>query len=50
MTVYLVVVSPFAGLTRGASITDAVRISQILSSEHAGKVVKVCSRAPEKES
>jgi hypothetical protein len=50
MTVHLVVVRPFAGLTRGASVTDAVRIEQILSSEHADKVVKVCSRAPEQES
>ena len=50
MNLHLVVVRSFAGLARGESVTDAARIEQILNSEHADKVVKVCSRAPEKES
>lgn len=50
MRQHLVVVRPFSGLARGASITDTVRIEQILNSEHAGKVVKIYSREPEKES
>lgn len=50
MHLHLVVVRPFAGLARGEPITDAARIEQILNSEHADNVVKVCSREFEKES
>ena len=50
MNLHLVVVRPFAGLARGASVTNAARIEEILNSEHADHVVQVCSRDPEKES
>ncbi len=41
MEMHLVVVRPFAGLARGAAITDAARIAEILQSEHAHDVVRV---------
>jgi hypothetical protein len=41
MDMHLVVVRPFGGHTRGDIITDAVRITQILNSEHARSVVRV---------
>jgi len=50
MKLHLVVVRPFASLIRGETVTDAARIEQILNSEHADKVVKVCSHESEKES
>jgi len=50
MKLHLVVVRPFASLIRGETVTDAARIEQILNSEHADKIVKVCSHESEKES
>ena len=50
MKLHLVVVRAFGGLARGVSVIDAERIEQILNSEHADKVVKVCSREFERES
>jgi hypothetical protein len=41
MDMHLVVVRPFGDLTRGDSVTDAVRITAILNSEHARSVVRV---------
>ena len=41
MTITLVVVRPFAGLSRGDSITDPGRIGAVLASEHAADVVRV---------
>jgi len=46
METHLVVVRPFAGLARGAVVTDAARIAEILKSEHARDVVRVV--APKK--
>lgn len=45
MNVHLVVVRPFAGLSRGDVVTDSVRVTQILSSEHARYVVRVVTPA-----
>ncbi|MEJ0016755.1 MAG: hypothetical protein WDN25_09325 [Acetobacteraceae bacterium] len=41
MDTHLVVVRPFGGLIRGDIVTDAVRITEILNSEHAYSVVRV---------
>lgn len=41
MEMHLVVVRPFAGLTRGDAVIDASRIAEILESEHARDVVRV---------
>ena len=41
MNIHLVVVRPFAGLARGDTVTDTVRIAAILQSEHARNVVRV---------
>ena len=41
MEMHLVVVRSFDGHNRGDIITDAVRIAQILGSEHARCVVRV---------
>lgn len=46
MEMHLVVVRPFAGLARGAVVTDVGRIAEILQSEHARNVVRVV--APKK--
>ncbi len=46
MEMHLVVVRPFAGLARGAAVTDAAQIAEILQSEHARDVVRVV--APKK--
>ncbi len=44
---HLVVVKPFAGLERGDIVTDAVRVAEILRSEHAAFVVRVVPRQSE---
>jgi hypothetical protein len=41
MDMHLVVARPFGGLARGDIVTDAVRIREILNSEHARSVVRV---------
>jgi hypothetical protein len=41
MDMHLVVVRSFKDLTRGDIVTDAVRITEILDSEHARSVVRV---------
>ena len=41
MNMHLVVVKPFGGLARGDIVTDAIRINEILNSEHARSVVRV---------
>jgi hypothetical protein len=41
MDMHLVVVRSFDGLARGDIVTDAVRIAEILDSEHARCVVRV---------
>ncbi len=41
MNMHLVVVRPFAGFARGDIVTDAIRINEILNSEHATSVVRV---------
>lgn len=38
---HLIVVRPFADLARGDIVTDTVRITEILSGEHARSVVRV---------
>jgi hypothetical protein len=43
MDMHLVVVKPFAGFNRGDTITDEVRIAQILRSEQATHVVRVAA-------
>lgn len=43
MDMHLVVVRPFDELRRGDVVTDAKRISQIMSSEHARNVVRVAA-------
>jgi hypothetical protein len=43
MDLQLVVVRPFGGLSRGDAVTDANRIADILNSEHATHVVRVCT-------
>ena len=45
MQVHLVVVRPFASLTRGDIITDPARIAEILKGEHAPQVVRVATPA-----
>jgi hypothetical protein len=45
MDVHLVVVKQFADFTRGEIVTDPVRMTEILSSEHARCVVRVVSPA-----
>lgn len=47
MDIHLVVVRPFGGLARGDVIADPVRITQLLSSEHAHDVVRVLKSAKE---
>lgn len=46
MEMHLVVVRPFGGFTRGDTVSDDSRISEILQSEHARDVVRVI--APKK--
>jgi len=46
MEMHLVVVRPFSGLSRGDVIIDSVRITSILSGEHAHFVVRVAARMP----
>ena len=41
MDMHLVVVRPFGDLARGDIVTDTVRITEILNSEHARSVVRV---------
>lgn len=41
MNIHLIVVRPFDGLVRGDTVTDSVRIAQILTSEWAHSVVRV---------
>ena len=41
MDMHLVVVRPFGDLTRGDIVTDTLRITEILNSEHARSVVRV---------
>jgi hypothetical protein len=41
MTLHLVVVRAFDGLARGDIVTDALRVTEILNSEHARSVVCV---------
>lgn len=41
MPIHLVVVRPFAGYAKGASVSDAETISEILASPHAFDVVRV---------
>jgi hypothetical protein len=43
MQVHLVVVKPFAELVRGDIVTDPVRITEVLKSEHAPHVVRVAT-------
>lgn len=45
MQVHLVVMKPFASLTRGDIVTDPVRIAEILKGEHAQHVVRVATPA-----
>ncbi len=45
MQVHLVVVKPFAALSRGDIITDPVRIAEILKGQHAPQVVRVATVA-----
>jgi hypothetical protein len=45
MDMHLVVVRSFGGLTRGEIVTDTVRITEILNSEHARSVVRVVPSA-----
>ena len=41
MDMHLVVVRSFSDLARGDIVTDTVRITEILNSEHARSVVRV---------
>ena len=41
MELHLVVVRPFDGLARGDTVSDELRIAQILQTEHARDVVRV---------
>jgi hypothetical protein len=43
MDMHLVVVRSFGDFARGDIVTDAVRITEILNSEHAYSVVRVVS-------
>ena len=45
MDMHLVVVRPFGDLARGDIVTDTVRITEILNSEHARSVVRVVAPA-----
>jgi len=45
MDMHLVVVRAFGDLTRGDIVTDVVRITEILNSEHARSVVRVVAPA-----
>ncbi len=45
MDMHLVVVRPFGDLARGDIVTDVVRITEILNSEHARSVVRVVAPA-----
>jgi hypothetical protein len=45
MDMHLVVVKPFGDHARGDIVTDAVRVNQILNSEHARSVVRVVMAA-----
>jgi hypothetical protein len=45
MDMHLVVVRPFGDLARGDIVTDSVRITEILHSEHAHSVVRVAMPA-----
>ncbi len=45
MQVHLVVVKPFAALTRGDIVTDPDRIAEILKGQHASMVVRVAAPA-----
>ncbi len=41
MDIQLVVVRPFASLSRGDVVADAARVTEILKGEHAHSVVRV---------
>ena len=43
MDMHLIVVRPFGSYARGDTVTDAKRITDILNSEHASHVVRVCT-------
>ncbi len=45
MNMHLVVVKPFAGFTRGDTVTDEVKIANILRGEQAAHVVRVVTPA-----
>lgn len=45
MDFHLVVVRPFGQLARGDVVTEATRIAEVLSSEHAHNVVRVLDPA-----
>ena len=45
MDMHLVVVRPFGDLARGDIVTDTLRITEILNSEHARSVVRVVTPA-----
>jgi hypothetical protein len=45
MDMHLVVVRSFGDLARGDVVTDAIRIAEILNSEHARSVVRVVTPA-----
>jgi hypothetical protein len=45
MDMHLVVVRPFGDLARGDIVADAIRIAEILNSEHARCVVRVVTPA-----
>jgi hypothetical protein len=45
MDMHLVVVRSFGGLARGDIVADAIRIAEILNSEHASCVVRVVAPA-----
>jgi hypothetical protein len=45
MDMHLVVVRSFGDLARGDIVTDSVRITEILDSEHARSVVRVVTPA-----
>lgn len=47
MDMHLVVVRPFAELTRGDVVADVARITKILQSEHVRDVVRVVAPAKE---
>lgn len=47
MDIHLVVVRPFGQLVRGDVVTEAARIAEVLSGEHAHSVVRVLASAKE---